>query len=139
MKALLFPIFLPFVIWAWLLALLDMAFHSAREIRDTGPTSSAWATAGYFVLVVLVALVLQVSVGVFSRAILRRSHRLTVHLAFGALLAFGLSVGAAFFFRAPQFGETLQTLLPFSLLFFVPPLVIGYYCAFTFTRHPRSA
>ena len=138
MKALSLPIFLPLVVWGWLIALVEMVFYPARGIRDTGPTSSAWATAGYFALVVLLAFLLQVTIGVLSRTMLRRSGALGVHLAVGAVVACALSGFAAFCFRAPQFGEPLQKLLPFCLLFFVPRFLIGYYCAFTSTHQPRS-
>lgn len=139
MKTFLFPVFLPFVAWAWLLALVDMALGLSSPTHDTGPTSSAWATGGYFAIIFVAGFLLQFTVGIFGRSVLRRVARLSIHLAFAVAVSFSLSVAAALVLRAPQFGETLQTLLPFTLLFFVPPFLIGHFCAFAQARHPRIA
>ena len=137
MNALLYPIFLPFVGWVWLLAVLDVVFGT-HSTQDTGPTAGPLAAAGFFVMVFVLGLLLQIVVGLPSLSILKRVRQLAAHLLFAVVSSVILSLAASLWFRVPQFGETIFTILPFAVLCFTPPFLLGYYHAYAHSR-PQPA
>lgn len=127
MKKLLYPLFLPLVVWWWLFAIWCGLFSGPMPPEITGPSGSNGFLAVAFAFVALfIGAAAQLVVGLPSCWLLRRWRSLSIHLVAGALLGCSLTVLVSILFREPKFNEGVLSALPGIAVFLLPPFFAGY-------------